>query len=80
MPAHRESKIMIAGFKQVVRNTISNIRRHMSHGDLIEQLLEQHLTKFPDNPVFIETGGGESTISLVKMGKSIDAKSLFTRL
>jgi len=42
----------------------------MPHGHLIEQLLEQHLTKFPDNPVFIETGGGVSTISLAKMGKA----------
>ncbi len=46
----------------------------MSHGDLIERLLEQHLTEFPENPVFVESGGGVSTLSLAKTGKKLNAK------
>ncbi len=65
---------MLKRFKRIVRKTINNNRRIMSHGDLIEQLLEQRLAEFPENPVFVESGGGVSTLSLAKTGKALNAK------
>lgn len=51
----------------------SNKKRECSHGEMIERLLRERKEYLGDNPVFVETGCGLSTISLNKCAKAFKA-------
>ena len=48
-------------------------KRECSHGEMIETLLGKRKSSMGDNPVFVETGCGVSTISLSKCAKELNA-------
>ncbi len=63
---------MIKLFKFVLKR-YSNIYRECSHGEMIERLLRERKDFFRDNPIFVETGCGISTISLNKCAEELNA-------
>lgn len=49
------------------------IKRGLSHGEMISQIISAHSAKFPEKPVFIETGCGLSTIALAAESHKLSA-------
>jgi SAM-dependent methyltransferase len=55
-------------------NSLDKPVRRYTHGEMIKNLLSQHTDLIPDEPVFIETGCGISTLLLADIGKKYNAK------
>jgi predicted O-methyltransferase YrrM len=47
--------------------------RKYTHGDLIEILVTEYRQNFPEQPVFVETGCGISTLRLARIGNDFGA-------
>lgn len=46
----------------------------LSHAEMIKHLVDEHAPNFPDQPVFVETGSGMSTLGLAAAGQKCNAK------
>jgi len=64
---------MINRLYRSVRRRFANIYRECSHGEMIERLLDERREFLRENPVFVETGCGVSTVSLSAYAKRLNA-------
>lgn len=49
------------------------VKRELSHGEMISKIISAHSAEFSENPVFVETGCGLSTVALAAEGHKLGA-------